>query len=146
MHSHSFTPPVLDPHFKDRIFEKLIGSVFQSDWVTLCTSQLWSTLEIEYSDDNVTQCAAAAELSVETTSNPFVKASETMLGSSARTSVIESSELQLWRYLSEDCAPIMLDPLYWWRANETQFPTVAKMARVFLAIPGMLSMHHAYPI
>lgn len=32
------------------------------------------------------------------------------------------------------------DPWQWWRENEARFPTLARMARIYLAIPGMFTL------
>jgi hypothetical protein len=47
--------------------------------------------------------------------------------------------VELALYEAESCIPGTQDPLLWWKANASQFPNLVEMARVYLAIPGMLS-------
>ena len=43
---------------------------------------------------------------------------------------------ELREYLSKPRAPSSEDILKWWRAHETEYPTLSKMARDFLSIPA----------
>ena len=47
---------------------------------------------------------------------------------------VQGDELQ--RYLKDPPAPVKADILDWWKGNESSYPTLATMARDFLAIPG----------
>lgn len=47
-----------------------------------------------------------------------------------------SSELN--EYLAEPIRPTSTDPLVWWSSAEKQFPTLAAMAKDYLAVPGRI--------
>lgn len=45
-----------------------------------------------------------------------------------------SPELEM--YLADPVLVPSGDPLSWWRANQTRYPNLARLARIFLAIPA----------
>lgn len=111
-------------------------TVFQSSWVNQCAAQMRSTLEIDFVDDS-DLADSRLERAADTSVNPFYRASDAMLGPTTQTTTHEAPDSELRRYLLEDRAPISSDPLEWWRLNAMRFPLVAKMAQVYLAIPGV---------
>ena len=47
-----------------------------------------------------------------------------------------SSGTELDTYLDEPGVPLSTDPLVWWSMHENRFPTLARIARDYLAVPG----------
>lgn len=45
---------------------------------------------------------------------------------------------EIRRYEAEEVMESGGDPLDWWKLNGSRFPTLARMARIFLAMPGKL--------
>ncbi len=60
---------------------------------------------------------------------------QSILGSIYKKRKVLSS-VELEEYLNQSTVSMNVKPLDWWKANEEQFPNLAKMARDYLAIPG----------
>jgi hypothetical protein len=77
-----------------------------------------------------------SSLTSHVSTNPFFRKVSALLGEASTKEMGVHLEEQLCQYLVDPPIAIDLNPLAWWKINESKFPDVAKMARVFLAIPG----------
>lgn len=118
----------LDPRFKTRPFET--SDVFDVGWASSCARQLQSTLEHHFTDSPPVIPTSATVIA-----NPFFNGASAFLGPTSH-SAAETPDLQLRRYIAEPLAPMDCNPLDWWKLNAHRFPALAKMARIYLAIPG----------
>jgi hAT family C-terminal dimerisation region len=48
----------------------------------------------------------------------------------------DESESENKLYLREKCAPPKTDPITWWKENTFRFPSLSRMARDYLSVPG----------
>ncbi|KAK5841233.1 hypothetical protein PVK06_010142 [Gossypium arboreum] len=77
-------------------------------------------------------------LTTETT-NDCIVSYFSKFASPSNVKVVASQKSELDCYLEETLLPSDADILGWWRVNSQRFPTLAKMARDFLAIPVSVS-------
>jgi hypothetical protein len=138
-------PSVLDPRYKDQLFKGLMAKFFETAWVDACAEAMVETLTLDYADplpdllmaSTSTNGALNVDRSLSQHAGGFSFANSSLLGSSKRSSpASEDCAAQLRRYLGEDLLDPQGDILQWWKANEHRFPALARMAKVYLAIPG----------
>ena len=131
---------VLDPRYKQAFFIKAPQDrIFQSEWVQQCHNELLDTLKNDHTS-YVAPLHSPVKRSLTTKTfsfgDPAVFAPDEGAASSA-----PSSPTEVTLYESEPCIGATHDPLLWWQANAFRFPTLAEMARIYLAIPGMSFSH-----
>ncbi|KHG16976.1 Sentrin-specific protease 1 [Gossypium arboreum] len=100
--------------------------------------------KLEQIDDNfmlnlsMEEWEKAATLQTETTKDCIVSYFS-KFASPSNVKEVASQKSELDCYLEETLLPSDADILGWWRVNSQRFPTLAKMARDFLAIPVSVS-------
>jgi hypothetical protein len=122
---------ILDPRFKIQGFTKMGWSPAA---VGVTRARFESILEEQYQQDPVPTAGNSQLRRVQVDDNLA-----SMFGSIGRRpeatraqATMEGSETA--RYLCEPPVDLNTDPLHWWKLNEHRFPTVARMARDYLAI------------
>lgn len=122
---------VLDPRFKVSLFRNN-PEYFSDTWVTSCQESMLDRLAEDYPaiDQAVEMGSSLVDVADE-----FANLMNGVLGSASSTSTPPTSATQeLQIYLGE---PVFGgDPLAWWKVNGYRFPSLARLARDVLAIPG----------
>ncbi|CAL9691264.1 unnamed protein product [Knipowitschia caucasica] len=59
-----------------------------------------------------------------------------LLGNAYFCNAINTSEIEVKNFLTENPISLEVNPVHWWKTNTTRFPRVAKLAQKYLAIPG----------
>lgn len=137
-------PVVLDPRYKDALFTGPMSHYFDKNWLTQCASEMEMILTLEYSDTPPPLVSSKTPPSALSVANPkhrfnggFSFANRAVLGAPKKGApATETPAAQVKKYLGEGIIDSEGDPLQWWKDNAYRFPALARMARVFLAIPG----------
>ena len=128
-----FFATALDPRYKVWIFEKHTD-LFGEDWVEDCRKALVDTLSTEYDDGDITITGVTIPSKwASGVEDDWEREMKAMLPDDDVTGITANEEFAM--YLAE--ARNRMDPLDWWKINAGRFPRLAKMARDYLAIPGM---------
>ncbi|CAL9706522.1 unnamed protein product [Knipowitschia caucasica] len=59
-----------------------------------------------------------------------------LLGNAYFCNAINTSEIEVKNFLTENPISLEVNPVHWWKTNATRFPRVANLAQKYLAIPG----------
>ena len=133
---------MLDPRYKRAPFEaEAFQDVFDRPWIEQCHRHLLSELEIEYISPSPAP-VSPIKRSNGNSRNTFNLADPNLLGPIASSETAQSARVELNKYLAESRIPPTMCPLLWWKQNESSFPHLARMARTFLTIPGIISIDH----
>jgi hypothetical protein len=128
-----FFATALDPRYKLWIFEKHTD-LFGEGWVKDCRKALVDTLSREYDDGDITITGVTIPSKrASGVEDDWEREMKAMLLDDDITGITANEEFAT--YLAE--ARNRMDPLDWWKINAGRFPRLAKMARDYLAIPGM---------
>lgn len=138
---------VLDPRYFPGFFtdeDCYASQIIEKSWVDDAEESLIETMD-EFADSPATQGQPPPPSPVKRKaksgfSGKFKFADPAILGRrSEATPSQRRSHRAEWAALKEE--PTIggeEDPWEWWRKNQLRFPTLARMARVYLAIPGKL--------
>jgi hypothetical protein len=119
---------ILDPRFKIQGFTTMGWSPAA---VGVTRARFESILEDEYRNNTVPGIQSSQVRRVPVDENLTAMFGD--MGRSAQaTAGMEASETA--RYLCEPPVHLNSDPLHWWKLNEHRFPTLARMARDYLAV------------
>lgn len=131
--------PVLDPRYKRTPFSSpVIGKFFSERWVEDSHRRLLRFAESDFSG------TARPESPIKRRKEPAkskttILADPAILGvaSSSRSQRTKSAAQEMSAYLAGELADRNDSPLDWWKHHEREFPILSRMARIYLAIPGI---------
>lgn len=127
---------MLDPRFKRDLFETN-SELFSEDWVNDCHQSFVDEMNTRYTTTSKEAARPTAPTVLPV--NPWLAAIAASV-SAVPTQAANDHNGELERFLVEPHALLTDDPLAWWRLNGPRFPTLSRMARNFLAIPGTFTM------
>lgn len=110
-----------------------IGKYFDATWVSGCHSRLLTTLQRDFATD---AARPASPIKRRDPKYDFILADDDILGPTGSSHARRSVQAEVDSYFAEGRIPGGESPLAWWNANKLRFPTLARMAKVYLAIPG----------
>lgn len=137
-HSYAGVATVCDPRFKLVVFDKLLPpeslisfkALIEKQFIACCIKYKRRQRDIEVQD---LELQLAAEEEVLESNNIDELGSDDDLFFTESTSVQEHE----WsRYLAQPVAPQVTNIYDYWKVKQYEFPTIAKIARDFLAIPA----------
>ena len=119
---------VLDPRKKMKHFNLLNWEV---EWIDTVENQMQDVYKF-YQEPFSNQSSA----NIDSNHRPFKKTryDDIFVEFKASISISRTSKSELERYLSSELADESINPLLWWKANSSIYPTLSRMARDFLAV------------
>jgi hypothetical protein len=130
---------VLDPRFKARLF-KNNPDLFDISWVHGCSAAFETLLLTEYAGPTPSNGASGNSLTPsmggKSALGSFLLQMDVLGPDTTQPMAHETPLEELSRYLAARCISADSDPLAWWKVEQHSFPSLAHMARDFLAIPG----------
>ncbi|XP_041654041.1 E3 SUMO-protein ligase ZBED1-like [Cheilinus undulatus] len=137
---------VLDPRFKltfteeeanviPAIKSQLEQQVATSEGSSCSLSHQESSARGESEEENTEVCSSEPSEGLAGILKMISKKTQQRKGQSAETER-QTAVLEVSAYTSMPTIPVEKDPLQWWKANEDEFPRLAKLARKVLCVPA----------
>lgn len=130
---------VLDARYNRKFFtEQPSAEFFDQNWVQDCHREFITTMRTDFAT-----IPATLHSPVKVTAKSrraFTFADPRVMGDHVSSRAREDPMAELQEYLEERRPHPDSNPLDWWKSHAKDYPTLARMARIYLAIPGTASL------